>query len=93
MESISPVYNENFVECETVVALDQPEYKPIIALHIENVGASLVRFEFTEEERRLIAEGADLIVCELTFNRPFTPIGLEITPKGQKPNMVDLEKR
>lgn len=93
MNSISPVYNKEFIDCETVIALDQPEYEPIIGLFIQNVGnPCLVRFELTDAERKLIAEGADLIVCELLFGRQFTPIGLEVVPKNTKPNMIDLVK-
>lgn len=94
MESISPVYTEELVGCETVIALDQPEYRPIIGLFVGGVVKScLVRFEFTPEERKLVAEGADLVVAELIGNRQFTPIGIEVVPKNTKPDMMDIEIR
>lgn len=93
MLSISPVYNEEFQEMEKVIALDQEEYIPLIVLPVLNLNNPvLARWQFTEEERKLVAEGADLIVCELCFGNPYTPIGLEIVPKNVQPNMIDLKK-
>lgn len=93
MLSISPVYNEEFQECEKIIALDQPEYLPLVCLPIEMPeGAVLTRWEFTKEERELVSSGADLVICMLLFGKPFTPIGLEVTPKDKQPNMVDLHK-
>lgn len=92
MRSISPVYNEELVECEQVIALDQPEYLPLVTLTVPNFGGPcLARYEFTDEERKLIAEGADLVVVELLFGGPYTPMSLEVTPKGEKPTMIDIE--
>ena len=93
MLNISPVYNEDLVDCEVVIALDQPEYLPLVTLSVPEFGnPCLTRWEFTDEERKLIAEGANLIVCELLFGGKFTPLGLEICPKDQKPNMIDIVK-
>jgi hypothetical protein len=65
MNSISPVLTELEVSAERVVALDQPEYYPIIVARIifsdQSIG-SLVRFRFTDTERVQIAAGADLIL-------------------------------
>ena len=94
MHSISPVYNEELVECEQVIALDQPEYLPLVTLSVPEFGnPCLARYEFTTEERKLIAEGADLVVCELLFGGEYTPMALEVVPKNTKPTMIDIEKR
>lgn len=86
MQSISPVFTENEVELERVIALDQPEYLPIIILPIQysdgNIGAA-VRFKLSDEERRAITEGADLVVTELTFGRAFTPINIAFCKKDE----------
>ena len=65
MDSVSPVLTEAEVESEQVIALDQEEYYPIIVARIlfqDKSRSSMVRFRFTDEERKLIAEGADLII-------------------------------
>lgn len=85
MDSVSPVYTEETVRIERVIALDQPEYSPIIILPVvyENgTQAMAVRFRFTEVERQQIADGWDLLLTELTFGgNKFTPIQLQIVPK------------
>jgi hypothetical protein len=85
MISISPVYTEEEVPIERVIALDQPEYAPIVILPVkyeDGVQGMCVRFQFTEEERKVVAEGGDLLLTELTFggNR-FTPVALQIVPR------------
>jgi hypothetical protein len=94
MHSISPVYTEDLVECEQVIALDQPEYLPLVTLSVPEFGnPCLARYEFTDEERKLVAEGADLVVAEMLFGHDYTPMALEIVPKNTKPNMIDIVKR
>lgn len=88
MQSTSPVLTEKEVQFEHVIALDQPEYHPIIVLPIQysdgNIGLG-VRFELTDNERKLIFEGADILLIELTFGRSFTPINLQICKKNEYP--------
>lgn len=82
MESISPVYTEAEVGIERVIALDHPEYKPIIVLPIQyddGTSGMTVRFQLSDEERKAIADGGDLLVTELTFGAPFTPISIQVT--------------
>jgi hypothetical protein len=85
MISISPVYTEETVEIERVIALDQPEYQPIIILPVcyeDGTQGMCVRFEFTKEERRVISEGGDLLLTELTFGgHKFTPVSLQVVPR------------
>lgn len=81
MESISPVLQEEHVANERVIALDQEQYIPIIVLPIKYEDGTLgmmVRFRLSDQERAAIAAGADLVVTELTFGRPFTPIHIEL---------------
>ena len=85
MDSVSPVANDETVQLERVIALDQPEYSPIVILpfvYEDGAQAMAVRFRFTEDERKLIADGGDLLLTELTFGRnKFTPVQLQIVPK------------
>lgn len=80
MDSVSPVWTEAEVEWERVIALDQPEYLPIIVLPVKYDSGGegmVVRFRFTDEERKAISEGADLVVTELASGY-FTPLCLEL---------------
>ncbi len=88
MNSISPVFTEKEVEIEKVIALDQPTYAPLIILPVlfdDNTLAMAARFEFTKEERKKIASGANLIIIQLTFGEPYTPIELIICEPGKNP--------
>ena len=88
MNSVSPVWTEAEVEIERIIALDQPEYLPIVALPVRfSDGASgmSVRFRPTDEERKAIADGADILVTELTFGGPFTPISLFAAKPNETP--------
>ena len=88
MDSVTPVWTEEEVPAELVVALDQPEYLPIIVLCVRysdgTLGAS-VRFRLTPEEREQIAKGADIVITELTFGRAFTPINVQVLMPGSRP--------
>ncbi len=85
MDSVSPVYTEEMVQIERVIELGSKVYFPIIILPVvyeDGTQAMAVRFRFTEEERKLIADGGDLLLTELTFGRnKFTPVQLQIVPK------------
>lgn len=79
MNSVSPVWTEKEVESERVIALDQTQRDPIILLpfkYSDGTIAGSVRFRLSDDERKAVAEGADIIVTELTFGGPFTPLSL-----------------
>lgn len=104
MNSVSPVYTANEVQFEKNIAEHQPEYIPVIGLpvtlnlvdsatgetkQIENWGIS-VRFRFTEEERAMIAAGDDLVITQIVFGKPITPINIQLVPDGIAPTF-DLD--
>lgn len=87
MNSVSPVFTEREVSSEYVVALEQPEYYPIIIARIiyqDQSIASVTRFRFTDEERKLIAEGADLILSQ-PHHGQMMPVGLQLAMPDQYP--------
>jgi hypothetical protein len=86
MRSVSPVWTEKEVENERVIALEQAEYEPIIILpfkYSDGTIAGSVRLRLTDEERSAIASGADIIITELTFGGPFTPISVLFRKPGE----------
>jgi len=85
VQSVSPVFTEYEVPAEHVVALEQKQYYPIIVLQatfndrdgeVESI-ASVTRFRFSDEERKLIAQGADLILSQ-PHHHSMMPIGLQL---------------
>lgn len=87
MNSVSPVLTEKEVPKEQVIALDQPEYYPIIVARIvfeDGQPATYTRFRFTEEERNLIAAGADLLISQPTV-KSLMPIALQLAMKDSYP--------
>jgi hypothetical protein len=72
---------------EVVYAKDQPEYLPLPALRSED-GRVMSRWELSDEEREMIAGGADVFVTVLTFNQALQPIVVEILNKASDPRMI-----
>jgi hypothetical protein len=88
MDSVSPVWTEEEVEIERVIALDQENYIPIVALPVrfsDGHSGMSVRFRLTDEERKAIADGADFVITELTFGGSFTPICVSVCKPNERP--------
>ena len=87
MTSVSPVLTNNEIEAEKVIALDQPGYFPIISLRVtfdDETKATYTRFRFTEEERKLIANGADILISQ-PHHHGLMPIGLQLAMPCEYP--------
>lgn len=88
MDSVSPVWTENEVEMERIVALDQPQYLPLVVLPVrytDGYSGLSVRFRLSDEERKSIADGADIVLTEMTFGGPFTPINVAVCKPNESP--------
>ena len=92
MNSVSPVLTDHEVEAERVIALDQPEYYPIISLRVtfndkdgeKKDVATYTRYRFSEKDREAIAAGADLLLSQ-PHHGPLMPIGLQLAMTNQYP--------
>jgi len=87
MDSVSPVLTEAEVPSEQVIALDNPEFYPIIVARVVHPGgflSSLTRFRFSDAERDLIANGADLILGQ-PHHGSMMPISLGLAMAGEYP--------
>jgi hypothetical protein len=87
MISTSPVLTEKEINSEHMIALDQPEYYPIIVARVrfqDDSPATIVRFKLTDLERRAIAEGADLIISQPHLSN-FMPLGLQLAFPNEYP--------
>jgi hypothetical protein len=88
MTSVSPVFTEQEVFAEQVIALDQPEYLPIIVARIQtdNFKASVTRYRFSDEERQQIAAGADILVYQPHLGA-IMPLAFALAHPGQYPTI------
>jgi hypothetical protein len=66
---MSPI---SFEQQNVVYGENQPEYQPLPAFRNETETISV--WEFTEKERKLIAEGANLYLRQMNLSRPIQPI-------------------
>jgi hypothetical protein len=79
MKPISPVL-PGYEVPEVVFAKNQPEYIQLPAVKFESPeGQILTRWELSDEDRQMIAEGADVYLWVNTFDRPLQPVVLEVT--------------
>lgn len=67
-------------EYETTYARNQPPYNPLRVLRSNGQKcAALSRWTFTPEQRRAIADGADLFLEVLTFGNRLQPVRIAIS--------------
>ena len=65
---------------ETVYAKDQPEYIPLRTLKADgSMGAVISRWSLTPEQRKAIADGADIFLELSTFHGPLQPTRMAIS--------------
>src|SRR4051812_48391614 len=87
-----PVIDE-LKDFEVVYAKDQPEYIPLRALRSRTTdGKALSRWTLTDEQRQMIANGADIFLELSTFNSPLQPIRLAVSD-GPNPDYFALQYR
>jgi hypothetical protein len=71
---------EGLEEHELIMAKDQPEYNPLRCLPSnDSDGYRMSRWTLTSEQRLAIANGADIFLELMTFNRPMNPIRVAIS--------------
>jgi|HubBroStandDraft_5_1064220.scaffolds.fasta_scaffold1526715_1 hypothetical protein len=78
MECMKPVIEGN-EEFELIATDSTNVYDPLPVLEVD--GAVMSRWTFTDEERKYIAEGGDLFICQLHFGHAIQPI----MPLAKKP--------
>lgn len=89
MQSVSPVLTEREVEAEQVLALDQPEYLPIVVARIRADNgwvATVTRYRLSAEELAAITKGADLLIYQPHLG-PVMPLGLAVAMPGAYPEV------
>jgi hypothetical protein len=75
---------------EIILGKDQPEYIPLPAVYLDTPARPMItRFRLDEEERAAIANGADIVLQQLTFRNPFQPVNLQIVRPDESPIFVE----
>lgn len=76
---------------ETVYAKDQPEYISLRTLVSSGTERRVIsRWTLTDEQRKAIAEGADLYLMLLTFGGPLQPIQIAVSDGKLHPEWVKV---
>jgi len=89
MTPVSPVMAGS-VDIEVIIGKDQPEYIPLPALYLDTPSCPMIsRWRLTDEERQAVAAGADIVLQQLTFRRPFQPINVQIVMPDDDPVLVE----
>jgi hypothetical protein len=81
----SPVVIKGMETDQVNYAENQPEYDTLPSLRSLD-GRVTSRWTFTDEERRKIAEGADILLTLYTFNKPLQPIQMRVIPENAHNN-------
>lgn len=87
MDSVSPVLTDQEVNCEQVVALGQEQYYPIITARIfyaDKTPGSVVRYRLSEVERKIISDGADILITQ-PHHGQMMPISVQLAMPGEYP--------
>ncbi len=78
MKPASPVL-PGYNVAETVFAENQPEYMRLPAVKLVAPDHQvLTRWELSDEDRKKIAEGADVYLWVSTFGQPLQPVAVEV---------------
>ena len=89
MQPVSPVMPGS-ESIEVIIGKDQPEYLPLPAVYLNlRCCPMITRWRFTDEERAAIANGADIVLQQLTFRNPFQPVCLQVTMPDEHPRFVE----
>jgi hypothetical protein len=68
-------------EFEKVYAKNQPEYIPLRTLPGERGASAISRWRFTDEQRKAIANGADILLEVVHFHGPLAPVRMMLSDR------------
>jgi hypothetical protein len=75
---------------EIVLGKDQPQYDPLPAVYLDTSSRPMItRWRLDEAEREAIANGADIVLQQLTFQQPFQPVNLQVVERDEAPIFVE----
>lgn len=90
MEPVTPVAPGSEL-VEVMLGADQPQYRPLPAIvDYGPKGAMVTRWRPTEQDRKAIAGGADIILTQLTFRNQFQPVNLDLAMPDEMPWSLEI---
>jgi hypothetical protein len=89
MQAVSPVMPGS-ESIEIVLGKGQPEYTELPAVYLDTPSRPMIsRWRLSDEERKSIANGSDIVLTQFTFCLPFRPINLQIVGRDEMPLFVE----
>lgn len=89
MKPVSPVMVGS-EPIEIVLGELQPEYDPLPAVYLDTPSRPMItRWRLTDEERDAIAAGADVVLQQMTFRKPFQPVNLQVVARDESPMLME----
>lgn len=67
---------------EVVYAKDQPPYLPLPTLPAENGQSAISRWHLTDEQRKAVSDGADILLEIFHFGRALAPVRMMVTDQA-----------
>lgn len=90
MTPVSPVMPGSG-SIEIILGKGQKEYTPLPAVFVDSDERPMItRWRLDDHERNMIANGADVILQQLTFRCKFQPVNLQVVMPNENPNLVEL---
>lgn len=89
MKPVSPVMPGS-APIEIVIGKGQPQYEPIPAVYTADIDSlpMVSRWRLTDGERKAIANGADIVLTQLTFRRHYQPVHLQVCGPDDMPVLI-----
>jgi hypothetical protein len=86
---VSPVMPGS-ASIEIVLGEGQPEYVPLPAVYLDTRSRPMItRWRLSDEERAMVASGADVVLQQLTFRCLVQPVNLQIVMPDGSPVFVE----
>jgi hypothetical protein len=83
-----PVF-DGFESKEVIYAKHQPQYNPLRSLvSADHTRSVISRWTLTPEQRKAVADGADVILELATFGHPLTPIRVAVSDGNISPDFL-----
>jgi hypothetical protein len=89
MTPVSPVMPGS-EPIEVVIGKDHPEYLPLPAIYLDITCRPMItRWRLSDEEREAVADGADVVLQQLTFGHAFQPVNLQVVGRDDSPLLIE----
>jgi hypothetical protein len=75
---------------EKILGKGQPEYIELPMVYLDTNSRPVIsRWRLSDEERKMIADGGDVVLTQLTFGNLFHPVHLQVTMPDEMPVLLE----